>query len=553
MKKRIIKWLSILSPTTIPLVATVSCLPAYTDINDVLMQIKGYQNRIHMGYNKYFDMGKVYDFVRFVQWLQKDKSYEQEAKLYLKELNKTVRIINSTSSRYSKLSQSQWLNINLVNNYLQRILQSDLYRHLERWYGNVMVNAVAIKEFKYSKISNLQPIFSDNFKYFTDTRNIKEINLLNEIKENKNNLNLKFDYVSKAKIFTNLMSGLESLDSNAIFSDISKTADMKNWWDNENQIFNKHFQGNVEVEFFKTTKYKNAPFSYFKNNQAINPVKNIKIQEVVIPNRKNLKELLNDKTFINSLSPSLDNLEQRIAENFDPIYKYNEILDKNVFDPSEVIEKLNPNVKFFKISLPLHVTSDNPRESLKVYSFYNQPNSIFIEYTPSQFTLSNEMNNKDFISYDDFAKKYSNLFVDQYKRATSSLDKEAYLNSLSDSLVNNKINIQGNYKADNSKVLDNLEIIVPIIDNGKEPKIYFNSMLDNINKYTGEIILPKSFEYNTNMLKEEKEYFRYEIQRKLEDSWKMPDPQPYNLNILYDLTNEEMLKIWKEKGFEQKK
>ncbi|MFV8483141.1 hypothetical protein ACNQ1T_02490 [Mycoplasma sp. 1932B] len=114
----------------LPFCTLVSCQQTEkSELNDNLNKIKGIKELLWVNPNKNFDLDGLNKAVlKFIPAQDHEVYYPSET--YLKSLNLIIQTIYRNPKIYNKdgtINKTPWVNINLVNNYLNYMNSSDCY------------------------------------------------------------------------------------------------------------------------------------------------------------------------------------------------------------------------------------------------------------------------------------------------------------------------------------------------------------------------------------------------------------------------------------------
>ncbi|MFV8476113.1 hypothetical protein [Mycoplasma sp. VS403A] len=590
--KKIWKYLILGATTITPICAMVSC---YThdenqsqnnhqnykgEVNNNLAKIKGIDELIWDKPNKDFDLKGLN--AAALKLLKSNSADSVNAKQYIKDLKDIIKVINRHPKTYVKIFideedediiKDSWVAISLVNSYI-KYLNSEKYDlgylrdvRIHNDDNSHPIYGPTWSELKlgsinlYSEIG--QALYFDSL--FKPVSQEKNINLVQDVINKKDKINWEEYGKQHKKLNANNRKYAMDILSGVDLSALSKhsklfPAKLMPLWNvedlamrdniggyNETNMpkgFNNIWDTKIEYMAKKLDPEFNAPLSYItKEGKIIDAITDYKIQEVKFTRGDNLLELLKLKDIPTSIIQGLENLKNSIlvADNIDYLYGH---IKYNNFD-SDITKINNANfnqkVKFYKITIPVHVT----RGSLvpRAYRLYRKDNKVFIDYQPSKRAISNETE-----WYESF-ESYSNYFKDTYEKQFDRFAGDRfiypskYAEKVYQDMKSDKLTKEVEYQA-SDKVLNTFEFIIPFLASEPEPEVIFNAM-------------------------DSQTYFqlRYDFAHKMEEDWSermIPEPykfdfpllnaygdidsQTSNFAILHNTTIPEIAALLKEKG-----
>ncbi|MFV8469804.1 hypothetical protein ACNQ17_02675 [Mycoplasma sp. Sp48II] len=579
--KKVWKYLILGASTITPICATVSCYTNHEnykgEVNNNLSKIKGIDELIWDKPNKDFNLNGLN---AAAIKLLKNNTNSPAAKKYIKSLNDIVKVINRHPKTYIKniiseenedIIKDSWVAISMVNSYIKYLNSNEC--KLE-YLGNISSDdnsnsryAPTWSEMKLGSIDLYSEIGQAKYfdSLFKPVGQEKNINLVQDVIDKKDKINWD-EYAKQHKELNRnnhkyAMDILDGVDLSALskhcklfpaklmslwnVEDLSmrdnvggyngdeKPQGLNSVWDTKIEYMTKKF----DPEFY-------APLSYVtKDGKRIDAITDYKIQEVEFSRGNNLLELLKIKDIPTPIIQGLENIKNSILvpDNIDYLYGH---IKYNNFDSDITKIKnadFNKKVKFYKITIPVHVTQGSlvPR----AYKLYHQYNKVFINYQPSKRAINNEIEWYDsFESYSYYFKKTYEMQFDRFANDRFIYPSE-YADKLFKEMKSDKLTREIEYQA-SDKVLNSFEFIIPLLENEPEPEVIFNAM-------DSQMRFELQYGYSYKM---EEDWSRrnipgpYEFSFPLANTYGDIDKQTSNFAILHNTTIPEIAALLKEKG-----
>ncbi|MFV8481545.1 hypothetical protein ACNQ1X_00855 [Mycoplasma sp. SK341A] len=497
MKKHKSLLLLLGSISFLPFCTLISCQQTEkSELNDNLNKINGIKELLWVNPNKNFDLDGLNKAVlKFIPAQDHEVYYPSET--YLKSLNLIIKTINRNPKIYNKdgtINKTAWVNINLVNNYLNYMNSSDSYFIKKEEKKSKLGDMVPTVYIAYKNITiplyKQMDLSNKDIGFFTPVGEGKNINFLQDILQSKNKINLaKYSDEHKKLVQDNRKYGLDLVTSLSLAQlEGNQKAEMIPAWNVEEQIFNKLYPNyefnissflaqawNNKLEFSAKSKDPefNAPLSYLNKDKLVQAINGYTVQELSYANNK-LSTLLEDKKLSSSMHESLVALKNSFLSKYDLAYLDNDKLYidyKPEFEKNK-LEELNPNVHFYKISIPVKVQHGELKPEL--YMIYGITNKVFINYQPEKHVPANRAYSHS--SFESFKLYYQKVFSDQFDRyQTKASNEQAYIDQLYDSMKGDQLSrdIQNTIA---NEAVETFDFIVPLILQDNEPEFVINKV-----------------------------------------------------------------------------